>query len=51
MHTARNAKVTFTRNVYEKNCNETEERFSEALLEPIRDHLRKSTMKLFKENS
>ena len=43
IHTARNAKVTSTRNVYEKTNETEEERFSEAYLEPTRT----STMKLF----
>ena len=46
IHTARNAKVTSTRNVYEKTNETEEERFSEAYLEPTRT----STMKLFLKN-
>ena len=41
IHTARNAKVTFTRIVYEKTAMKG--KFSEAYLEPTRT----STMKLF----
>ena len=45
IHTARNAKVTSTRIVYEKTV--MKRKFSEAYLEPTGT----STMKLFKENS